>query len=189
MKLTPKIKKAMSVAARLHKEQLRMDGVPYICHPVSVAIILSKYTEDEDLICAAFLHDTIEDTEYTEEEIGKDFGPKIKKLVMEVTMVLYEGPGRDWDKQNQAKLAHMAKISKDALLLKAADKIHNVWDKANGLKELGPKFFEGFNIPIEEYLAFDEKCLGLMRERLGDVPILEEFESTLKETEKKILGN
>lgn len=179
----------MAIAAKMHKEQVRLDDfTPYICHPVFVAIILSEYTDDEDLICAALLHDTVEDTQYTPEELRKDFGERVQDIVKEVTTPQYEGPGRDWAKQHKEKIIHLSKISKNGLILKVADNIHNLSDEADGFEKLGLSFLEKFNIPIEEDLKFDEKQLKLMKEKLGNIPIVQELEFTLKDTKKRILG-
>ena len=188
MELTLKIKKAMAVAARLHKDQLRMDEAPYITHPFSVALILSRHTNDENLIAAALLHDVVEDTDYTEKELENDFGVDIKNLVMELTVIQYEGPGRDWKKQSEDKLELLKTMSKNALLVKTADKIHNIWDEANGFEELGEGFLEKFNVPIVEDLKYDARSLRIIKERLGSIPIVKELEMTLKNTRKIILG-
>ena len=65
------IQKALTKAIELHENQTRKgsDNVPYVVHPVEMAIILSRFTNDEDLIAAALLHDTLEDCEYSKEEL------------------------------------------------------------------------------------------------------------------------
>ena len=75
------ISKAYQKARTLHKEQLRKDGTPYISHPVEVALILAKLDFDENVICGALLHDTIEDCGYTPEQMKKDFNSVIFELV------------------------------------------------------------------------------------------------------------
>ena len=83
MTSTPKIEKARETATRLHQGQKRKDGIsPYIVHPLSVVTILEKYTKDEDTICAAWLHDTLEDSKaYDYERLEKDFGKQIAGIV------------------------------------------------------------------------------------------------------------
>ena len=78
MKFTPIITKAINTAATLHDGQERKgDGLPYIVHPFSVALILMEYSQDEDVIVAGLLHDTIEDTGYTREQMEEDFGERV----------------------------------------------------------------------------------------------------------------
>ena len=69
-----KIKKAYEVAEKAHKGQLRQSGDPYISHPVSVAVILVDLGMDTDCLCAALLHDVVEDTEVTLGTLSRQFG-------------------------------------------------------------------------------------------------------------------
>ncbi|MEK7081706.1 MAG: HD domain-containing protein, partial [Patescibacteria group bacterium] len=87
MTLTPKIQKAINLAARLHREHTRIGlNLPYIVHPYSVACLVSEYNDNENLICAALLHDVLEDVEgYNFKELRRDFGVQAAKLVKEVT--------------------------------------------------------------------------------------------------------
>src|SRR3569623_830137 len=81
--------KALSFAARKHKDQRRKDvaASPYINHPISLANILSNegHVDDIEVIAAALLHDTVEDTDTSPEELARDFGPAICDLVMAET--------------------------------------------------------------------------------------------------------
>ena len=71
---TEKISAAAVYAAKKHGDQKRKSGEPYLIHPIAVAEILMSYNMDADTVCAGLLHDTIEDTETTEEDIAKLFG-------------------------------------------------------------------------------------------------------------------
>lgn len=80
------LNKALKFARVKHKGQYRDDGVtPYVVHPMQVAQILTLLFKDENLICAALLHDVIEDTDTTYEDLKKEFNMDIADLVMEVT--------------------------------------------------------------------------------------------------------
>lgn len=79
------ITRAMQFAYERHDGQMRDDGVPFITHPAKVAQIVSQVTNDENIIAAAWLHDTIEDTNTTHEELVKEFNKDIADLVLEVT--------------------------------------------------------------------------------------------------------
>ena len=81
------IRKAYEFANELHKGQMRQSGEPYITHPLSVADILSEMHADRDTICAALLHDTLEDTDTTKEEIAELFNKEIANLVDGVTKI------------------------------------------------------------------------------------------------------
>ena len=81
------ILKAYELANNLHDGQKRQSGEPYIIHPLSVAIILSEMKADKDTICAGILHDTLEDTHITKEELIHEFNSDIANLVDGVTKI------------------------------------------------------------------------------------------------------
>ncbi len=81
------IRKAYRIAADAHKEQKRLSGEPYIMHPLSVALILASLGMDEASIVAAILHDTVEDTDMTKEDVSREFGETVAELVEGVTKI------------------------------------------------------------------------------------------------------
>src|SRR3989344_7317154 len=88
MFLTPRIDEAIRLACRLHSNQIRKDNqqTPYISHLVSVAIMLSEATNDEDIIIAGLMHDTLEDVpHYTYENLIVDCGARVAEIVKHVT--------------------------------------------------------------------------------------------------------
>ena len=82
-----KILSAYEFAENAHKGQTRTSGEPYISHPVAVAYILLEMCMDTDTICAALLHDTVEDTKVTAEEVEHAFNPQVRALVEGVTKI------------------------------------------------------------------------------------------------------
>jgi guanosine-3',5'-bis(diphosphate) 3'-pyrophosphohydrolase len=120
--------KAMSFAADKHKDQRRKDkeASPYINHPIGLTEILVNVGNITDIntICAALLHDTVEDTETTAEELTEHFGSRISDIVMEVT------DDRSLNKaaRKQAQIDHAMYLSKEARAVKLADKICNLGD-------------------------------------------------------------
>ena len=78
---TKLIEKAYALAKDLHKNQFRKDGTPYLSHPVEVALILTDLGFDENVICAALLHDVVEDCDYSLEQIEVGFNRKIAEMV------------------------------------------------------------------------------------------------------------
>ena len=89
---TYKVEQAIKAAAILHQDQLRKGSVqlPYITHLMAVALILRDYTNDEDALVAALLHDTLEDTDYTIDELKTDFGENVATLVQTLTEPRYK---------------------------------------------------------------------------------------------------
>jgi len=128
MKDTATLIKAVHFAADKHRDQRRKDkaATPYINHPVSLAHILVDEggIEDTDVLCAALLHDTIEDTETTAEELRAHFGARITSIVLEVT----DDITQHFTVRKQAQIDHAPHMSHEAKLVKLADKISNVRD-------------------------------------------------------------
>ena len=120
--------KALSFAAHKHKDQRRKDKAasPYINHPISLANILCNeaHITDMEVICGALLHDTIEDTDTTPEELEVEFGKTIKTIVMEVS----DDTSLSRPERKQQQIDHAAGVSDKAKLVKLADKISNLRD-------------------------------------------------------------
>ena len=123
--------KALTFAAAKHRNQRRknVDGSPYINHPISLVHILCNevHITDINVICCALLHDTVEDTETTAEELAIEFGQEISDIVMEVTD---DKTIAAKQKRKQLQIEHAPHISNPAKLLKLADKISNLRDLA-----------------------------------------------------------
>lgn len=161
MKFTPKIYKAIDTAARLHDGQKRKgDGLPYIIHPLAVAVILMEYTDDEDILIAGILHDTIEDTGYTKEQMEQDFGQRITHFVLEVTEPPKPLP---WQQRKDDYLKHLVSASYEAKLICGADKLHNLQSMLAAVGKFGQDAYKGFNAPIDKKLWFYEECLNILR--------------------------
>jgi guanosine-3',5'-bis(diphosphate) 3'-pyrophosphohydrolase len=123
----PLLFKALAFSAKKHTKQRRkdLDQSPYINHPIALANILSKRgIVDENVLCAAILHDTIEDTKTTEKELTEEFGKKITSIVLEVT----DDKNLEKSVRKQKQIEHAATISHEAKLVKLADKIANLTD-------------------------------------------------------------
>lgn len=120
--------KAVAFAAIKHKKQRRkdVDASPYINHPIALADVLANEggIVDENVLCAAILHDTVEDTNTTEQELIDSFGAKIAYIVMEVT----DDKKLDKAERKLMQIEHAAHASKEAKLVKLADKICNLRD-------------------------------------------------------------
>ena len=125
---TETIELAYDVAERLHDGQLRKSGEPYIIHPINVAYILAELGMDEATIVGGLLHDVVEDTEYTREDLVDDFGEEIAVLVDGVTKlgnIKYESK-EEIQAENFRKM--FLAMSKDirVLVIKLADRLHNM---------------------------------------------------------------
>ena len=123
-----KIKKAVEFAVKYHGIQQRASGVPYYSHPLEVAGIIAEMRLDTDSIVTAILHDTIEDTDLTLEEIDKDFGKDVAKLVDGVTKLTKIKFHEDNVRQAENFRKLLIALSDDirVLLIKLADRLHNM---------------------------------------------------------------
>ncbi len=118
---------AVAFAAEKHRHQRRKDAhaSPYINHPIELAILLKhEGISDPVTLCAALLHDTVEDTETTEDELRREFGDKIAEVVLEVT----DDKSLEKHERKQRQIDHAHVLSKDARAVKLADKICNLRD-------------------------------------------------------------
>ena len=122
------VKKAYEYADALHKGQMRQSGEPYIIHPLNVAYILAEMHADKDTICAGLLHDTLEDTNITKEDIAHDFNQNIANLVDGVTKLakMNFSSKQDQNYANTRKI--ITGITEDVriIIIKLADRLHNM---------------------------------------------------------------
>ncbi len=120
--------KAVAFAAEKHRTQRRKDAdaSPYINHPIALANVLANEggVSDATVLCAAVLHDTIEDTETTENELTTTFGSHVSSVVLEVT----DDKSLEKHVRKQRQIEHAPHISTEAKLVKLADKICNLRD-------------------------------------------------------------
>ena len=134
------LKKAYNFAAKAHETQTRHSGDPYISHPIAVASILCDLKVDTATITTALLHDTIEDTEATFEQIEKLFGKEIAELVEGVTKISkLEDKSLEYSAAENFRKLILA-TSKDirVLLVKLADRLHNM-RTINNIKDLNKR--------------------------------------------------
>ena len=123
--------KALAFAAHKHRDQRRKDAQasPYINHPIALADVLVNEggVTDVEVLCAALLHDTVEDTATTHEELVDAFGSRIARIVAEVT----DDKSLSKDERKRLQVEHAVRLSPEAKRVKLADKICNLRDVAS----------------------------------------------------------
>ncbi len=177
---TYRIEQAIKAATILHKNQLRKGSIPlpYVSHLFAVTMIVSDYTDDEDTIVAALLHDTLEDTDYTEDELRSDFG----NLVADAILTISEPtePGLSWRDGKVAYVKQLKKATKLALLVAAADKIHNMRSVVEEYFEDHSRFMADFGKQLDDRIEMYQNISNVLNNRL-DNAILGEFNHVFEE--------
>lgn len=147
-----KIQRAVVFAVKTHevyrKQKRKNRDISYISHPLTVAIILSRVSADEDLVCAGILHDTIEDS-VPEKKVSfgmikERFGLRVAQLVSDVTE---ENKALSWQERKKQAIERIKDFSRESLLLKSADLISNLSELIDAHNKEGDGVFEVFNAP------------------------------------------
>ncbi len=167
------IAKAYKIASEAHKEQFRKSGEPYIVHPLNVAIILADLELDKETIVAGILHDVVEDTIMTDEDLKREFGADVALLVDGVTK-LEQIPLSSSVEQSDAKLEMQAEnlrkmflaMAKDirVIMIKLADRLHNMrtlkYKKPEGQQRIAKETLEIY-CPIAQRLGISKLKIEL----------------------------
>jgi (p)ppGpp synthase/HD superfamily hydrolase len=155
--------------------------LPYISHLIAVVLILSDYTDDEDTIVAAFLHDTLEDTDYTLDELQEDFGGPVSELVLTLTEPKMEGTTKlPWLDRKKAYAKQLKAGSEEALMIAAADKAHNFRTIVEEYSDNHKRFIQDFGPRSEDRLEAYQIISNVINSRLKS-DIVHEFNHTYKE--------
>jgi (p)ppGpp synthase/HD superfamily hydrolase len=183
---SPQYDAALVFAACAHRKQLRKGTkVPYIAHPVHVSVLLIRHGFPEDLAAAALLHDVVEDCDVSLQEIEKEFGPRIARLVDAVTeRKIVHGAKVPWEERKAASLEHLRGAGRDAAALKAADALHNVRALVADIGKHGPGVWARFKRGPEQSLRYYREVLGVARAGLGEHPLASELAAAIDDLER-----
>jgi (p)ppGpp synthase/HD superfamily hydrolase len=178
-----RIEQAIKAAAVLHKGQVRKGSVPfpYITHLFAVAMIASDYTDNEDVIVASLLHDTLEDTDYTAEELQDDFGGTVKDIVLGVTeQQKDDAEKKPWKERKNEYVKQLKKAPEGSLIVSAADKIHNMRSIVEEYYDDHSRFIADFKGTLEDRLMMYQEISNILNTRLKN-GILSEFNHVFTE--------
>jgi (p)ppGpp synthase/HD superfamily hydrolase len=120
------VHRALDFAAVAHREQLRKSPeaqIPYVAHCAGVAVTLARHGFGDDVVAAGALHDTLEDTETTAEELERRFGPRVRALVEACTE---QDRALPWEERKARYIARLRTAEPEARAVSAADKLHNL---------------------------------------------------------------
>lgn len=182
MKYTPRLEHAMRVAAHYHDGQYRKDKIkiPYVSHVFAVATLVSNFTDDEDIVIAAMLHDTIEDTSMKAEELEELFGVRVRELVENVT----EPKTRySWKERKDIYIQKLRDGSDDALLIATADKLHNMQYKHRQIMEYGPQYMKDKGLLHEKYVWYHGEVLEIAK-RLPHQELVAAYQETFQKEQE-----
>jgi (p)ppGpp synthase/HD superfamily hydrolase len=175
------VNQAVEYAAIAHREQLRKSPeapIPYIQHSVMVGLILQRAGFADRVVAAGILHDVLEDTPVTIEELQRDFGPEVADLVNEVSE---KDKSLSWERRKEEYLNHIRTGSDDAKAITAADKIHNINSILLSL-ERGADIWNAFKRGREAQLDRFNRLLSTLRAEWSHA-LLDELEAVIRTLE------
>ena len=175
MNLTPSIDSAIRLSSHLHRHQTRKDTMhtPYSSHLFSVATLISSVTDDEDIIIAGLMHDSLEDVPaYSYEQLVKDCGPRVAEIVLHVTEPLDANkPANEqvlWLLRKEKYLENLKCGGIESAIVSTADKIHNTESFLLDVEKEGDDFMRRFGSSLRNKLWFHEQVLIIVGEKLGN---------------------
>ncbi len=126
----------------------RGKGYPYIVHPMEAVAIVATVTNDQELLAAAALHDVVEDTNYTVEDIRKNFGDRVADLVAHESDLVVEGKSESesWVERKQYAIDRLKGLTYEEKLVSIGDKLSNARAMLNDYKTMGEKLWDKFHV-------------------------------------------
>lgn len=176
--------RAILFAVKAHAgTERRGKGFPYIVHPMEAMEIVATITPDQELLAAAALHDTVEDTDVTVEQIREEFGERIANLVASESDVMPEGQSEEesWHARKQAAIDRLAAAPHDAKIVALGDKLSNMRAIARDYAVMGDKLWNIFHVKdIDEHEWHYRGLANSLRE-LSDTFAFQEFEALINQ--------
>ena len=169
--------RAVLFAVKAHADTERKGkGFPYIVHPLEAMAIVATMTSDQELLAAAVLHDTIEDTDTTMEQLCAEFGPRVAKLVeTETDQHFSADKALTWHQRKQESLNRLASASRDAMIVALGDKLSNMRGIAQDYAALGDELWQRFNVKTKADHAWRFRQLAEVLKPLGETFAYQEF--------------
>lgn len=176
---TSLLDRALVFAVRAHAgTERRGKGFPYIVHPLEAVEIVATMTRDQELLAAAALHDTVEDTDVTVEQIRAEFGERIASLVASESDIVLSGVSEEdsWHARKQAAIDRLARASRDAKMVALGDKLSNLRAIARDYAEQGDALWSLFHAKDPKDHEWHYRGLAASLSELCDTFAYKEFE-------------
>ena len=166
-----------------HNTERRGKGFPYIVHPMEAVEIVATITPDQELLAAAALHDTIEDTDVTVEDIRREFGDRIAELVHAESDQFTEGISEEdsWHDRKQAAIDRLAAASHDAKIVAMGDKLSNMRAIYRDYKQQGDELWKIFHAKNKSDHEWHYRGLAASLSELKDTFAYQEFVGLIDE--------
>lgn len=182
---TSLVDKAITFATKAHHgTERRGKGFPYIIHPLEAMAIVATMTSDPRLLAAAVLHDTIEDTEITYDDIKGEFGKRIADLVAKETDERLDHDGRilTWQERKKRDMDSLKNSTREIKIIALGDKLSNMRAIARDYKTAGDNLWKIFHVKDKATHAWRYKGLRDALSELSDTFAFKEFDRLVKET-------
>lgn len=186
MRYSKLIQKAIDFAINVHevkqKHKRKGKDIPYITHVLSVGLILARVTDDENIIAAGIMHDTIEDCKpqgsVTREMIETEFNESIGRMVDDVTEKEKNLP---WLERKMAALDHIKHMEHDSQLVKSADVLHNLTELIQDLEKDGDTVWQRFNATKADTIKRYNTLIPELARVWSENPLLDDLTASLQD--------
>ena len=181
---TTLLDRAIVFAVHAHAgTERRGKGFPYIVHPMEAVEIVATMTRDQELLAAAALHDTVEDTDTTVEQIREEFGDRIATLVASESDTMPEGVSEEdsWHARKQAAIDRLARASHDAKMVALGDKLSNMRAIARDYTQQGDALWNLFHAKDPKDHEWHYRGLADALSELRDTFAYKEFEELINQ--------
>ena len=171
--------RAILFAVKAHAgTERRGKGFPYIVHPMEAVSIAATITSDQEILAAAALHDTVEDTDVTIDQIRSEFGDRVASLVTSETDVVFENRSDEdsWHDRKQAAIDRLAAVSRDAKIVAIGDKLSNMRAIARDQYIMGDDIWQIFRVHDPKEHEWHYRGLADSLRELENTFAFQEFE-------------
>ena len=181
---TQLVDRAILFAVKAHSgTERRGKGFPYVIHPMEAMAIVATITPDPELLAAAALHDTVEDTDITLDVLRAEFGERVAKLVADESDVFTEGKSEEetWHQRKKAAIDRPARAPHDAKIVALGDKLSNMRAIARDYAAQGDALWNIFHAKDPKDHEWHYRGLADALRELQDTPAFQEFEQLINQ--------